>query len=46
MLITTERIVLVVVGLVGVALCMPAASDVYVVDYQNDRSDDGSYSFK
>lgn len=49
MLFTSERIFFVLTGLVGIALCMPAIikdSDTYLVEYHNERSDDGSYSFK
>jgi hypothetical protein len=48
MLVTSERIAFVLIGFIAIALCMPAVKDneVYLVDYNNERSADGSYSFK
>jgi len=48
MLVTSERIVFVLTGFIAIALCMPAVKDneVYLVDYNNERNNDGSYSFK
>ncbi|KAL7035736.1 hypothetical protein ACKWTF_008532 [Chironomus riparius] len=47
MLVTSERIIFVLIGFISIALCMPAVKDneVYLVDYSNERSKDGSYSF-
>lgn len=48
MLVTSERMLFVLVGLIGIALCKPAVKtdEVYLVDYENSRNDDGSYAFK